>query len=161
MNRFLLTMAGVALVATNVGWLAERHRHAETRAELADTRATWAAERAATAEAARLAEAEYRAREQANAEALTAIQRKAEDEKADLRRRAAALADSLRNRPDRPDRPASGGDVPASATDPVACTGAELYRADGEFLAREFERAERLRIEVAECRAAYDAQVTQ
>lgn len=149
MSRFLLAMAGIALVGANLGWLAERHLHAETRA-------AWATERAESAEAAQVAESEYRAREQANTESLNAIQRKAEHEKADLRRRAAALADGLRNRPQ---RPASGGDVPASAADPVACTGAQLYRPDAGFLVGESARADQLRADLAACQAAYDAAV--
>jgi hypothetical protein len=142
-------MAGIALVATNVGWLGERHRHAETRA-------AWAAEQTAAAQAARDAEAEYRAREKTNADTLTAITKKAEDEKAVLRRRAAALADSLRNRPD---PPAGGGDVPTVAAGDLGCTGAGLYRPHAGFLVGEAARANQLRAELAECRAKYDAAV--
>ena len=60
----------------------------------------------------------------------------------------------LRNRPDRP----GGADMPAAAgSEPVAgCTGAELYRADGEFLTRLAARADRQRIELGACQAAYD-----
>jgi hypothetical protein len=68
----------------------------------------------------------------------------------------AALA-SLRNRPTRP-APAPAG-VPAPASPAAAasgCTGAELYRPDGEFLAGETARAEILRAEVRACRAAYE-----
>jgi len=142
-----LALAG--LVAC-FGWHAERTSHAETRA-------AWAAEQAAAAQAARDAEAEYRAREKASADTLTAIARKAEDEKAVLRRRAAALADSLRNRPD---PPAGGGDVPTGATGDLGCTGAGLYRPHAGFLVGEAARANQLRAQLAECRAKYDAAVT-
>jgi hypothetical protein len=40
MSRIIYVLAGIVIVSTNVGWMAERHRHAETRA-------AWAAERAA------------------------------------------------------------------------------------------------------------------
>lgn len=58
---------------------------------------------------------------------------------------AAALVE-LRNRPSRSDPPSTT----QIANDPVrgaACTGAELYREDGEFLKREAARAESVLIE--------------
>ena len=67
--------------------------------------------------------------------------------------RAAALADSLRKRPDRPTETSA---VPGNTeTGPAAsgCTGAQLYRPDGEFLIREFRRAEELRLSLKECLA--------
>jgi hypothetical protein len=69
----------------------------------------------------------------------------------------ADLVDSLRDRPDRP----SDGGVPGAATagtGPTAgCTGAQLYRPDGEFLAREAARADELRAALGVCAAAYNA----
>lgn len=47
MSRIIYVLAGIVIVSTNVGWMAERHRHAETRAAWASERA--AAERAALA----------------------------------------------------------------------------------------------------------------
>jgi hypothetical protein len=118
---------------------------------------TETAQAAATrAEQARAAEAAHRQRERTAAETLAAAQQKAEHEKNDLQRRVSALANSLRNRPE---RPATGGDVPTGAADGVACTGAQLYRADGAFLVRESARADQLRIDLAACQAAYDAAV--
>lgn len=72
----------------------------------------------------------------------------------------ADLSDAIGRLRDRPERP-SGGNLPTTTgTGPVAgCTGAELYRADGEFLARLAARAERQRIELGECQAAYDQAV--
>ena len=66
-----------------------------------------------------------------------------------------ALAERLRQRPA---RPAGGAGLPAPAsTGPAAggCNGAQLYREDGEFLAREAARADTLRIELGACHAAY------
>lgn len=74
----------------------------------------------------------------------------------DLGRTQRALADSLRQRPA---RPASGAGLPAPAgARPAAggCNGAQLYREDGEFLAREAARADTLRIELGACHAAYE-----
>jgi len=110
---------------------------------------------AARTEAARLAEASHRARERAAADTIANITQEAENEKAALRRRAAALADSLRNRHDRP----AGSDVPTGPADPMACTGAGHYRSDAEFLVGEAARADQLRADLATCQAAYDAAV--
>lgn len=66
------------------------------------------------------------------------------------------LLDQLRKRPQRP----SDTRVPqASSVEPSGpgCSGSELYREDGEFLAREAARAEKLRLGLIECRGAYQA----
>lgn len=110
---------------------------------------------ATRAEQALAAEADHRQRERTAAETLAATKQKAEHEKNDLQRRVSALAHSLRNRPERP----AGGAVPTGASDGVACTGAQLYRADGAFLVGESARADQLRIDLAACQAAYDAAV--
>ena len=84
----------------------------------------------------------------------------ARKEKADaldqLDRTSRALAERMRQRPE---RPAGGARLPAPASaGPVAsgCTGAELYRSDGEFLVRESARADAIRIELQACYAAYE-----
>lgn len=73
----------------------------------------------------------------------------------DLDRVRAELLDSLRNRPQ---RPASGAHLPTPASPGGAtsgCTGAQLYRADGEFLAGESARAEAVRVSLLACYAQY------
>lgn len=134
------------LVATNctTGMQLERERRAH-----ATTRADHAAAALAATENARL-------RERSAAATLSNVIQKAADETVHLQRRVVALTHSLRNRPE---RPAASGDVPAGAAHPVACTGAGLYRSDSEFLVREAARADQLRIDLATCRAAYDAAV--
>lgn len=155
MSRLLLTVAGIALAATNVGWLAERNRHADTRTELAETRATLADERAANIEAQRLALVALRAREKTHSEAVQAITQRSAREKnriaADLR----SQLDSLRNRPDR-----SPDTVPSGASGQVGCTGADLARPDAEFLVRYDSLVAELENAVRECRARYDTAVT-
>jgi hypothetical protein len=116
--------------------------------ELAETRETYA-------EAARLAEASNRAAERIHTAELTAITERTADENRALADSVARLSRSLQDRPPRP----SGGAVPTGAADPVACTGAELYRPDGEFLAREAARADGIRLQLAACQAAYDSAV--
>ena len=120
----------------------------KTKLELSETREAYA-------EAARVAEAGNRAAERTHAEEIATIQQKADHEKTALFADVARLADSLRKRPERP----ASGAMPSGAADPVGCTGAQLYRADGEFLAGETARAENLRLQLAACQAAYDSAV--
>ena len=65
---------------------------------------------------------------------------------------AVALA-GLQNRPARPD----AGSVPGDAAAGAGCTGAGLFRTDAEFLTRESARADKLRIELAQCQTQYNA----
>jgi hypothetical protein len=145
-----LTISGASNVATWAKLSAERKAHQSFRLKTAEADTL-------RSETARIAEAGHRAKERTQAETLQAITQKATDEKnrlaADLQR----ALDGLRNRPERP--AAAGGAVPPGAADPVACTGAQLYRPDGEFLARESARADGLRLQLAACQAAYDAAV--
>ena len=67
-------------------------------------------------------------------------------------------ADLLERLRKRPARPASGAVLPEVANaggTASGCTGAQLYREDGEFLARESARAEAVRISLLACYAAY------
>jgi len=72
---------------------------------------------------------------------------------ATLNRSLVAAVAGLSNRPARPDAGSVPGDP--SVGSGAGCTGAQLYRPDGEFLARESARAERLRIELQQCQAQY------
>jgi hypothetical protein len=127
------------------------------RSDLAGLRADVAEREGARAELARLVQLGVRAAQSNHEAALAAINRKASDENnrlaADVRR----LAGSLQQRPERPGSP--GGAVPTAGTGAVGCTGSALYRADGAFLVGEAARADGLRIQLAECRARYDAGV--
>ncbi len=68
---------------------------------------------------------------------------------------AARAVAGLSNRPSRD----SSGNVPrdpaTGAT--TGATGADLLRQDGEFLVRESARADKLRLQLAQCQAAYNA----
>lgn len=73
-----------------------------------------------------------------------------------LRSDHAAALDRLRNRPE---RPASSANLPAPASDgtPAAgCTGAQLYRQDGQVFRGESLRAETIRLELRACYEQYD-----
>lgn len=64
------------------------------------------------------------------------------------------LSDSLRQRPDRP----SQSDLPGNPADGAGVTGAtglQLYRRDGEFLARFAGDTTRLQLELKKCYAQY------
>lgn len=124
-------------------------------------RAEWNAERALIADAQSKQRAEALARErtlQANADRL---RKEVTHEKTRLAAVQRELADSLHDRADRP----SDGSVPTPAGDrdgPAGCTGGELYRADAQFLVREAVRADTIRLQLAQCQAAYsEARVDQ
>lgn len=59
----------------------------------------------------------------------------------------------LSNRPSRGD----AGGVPGNPATGAGCTGAGLFKQDSEFLAREAARADKLRIDLQACQAAYNA----
>lgn len=71
-----------------------------------------------------------------------------------------ALAERLRQRPDRPADGARGaGHLPSDSTSADAaagCTGAQLYRSDATFLAGEAARADTIRAALSACHAHLD-----
>lgn len=73
-----------------------------------------------------------------------------------LKRRVGDLADELLKRPQRPTQPATHAALGAGHQEADAqlhCTGAQLYREDGNFLAGEVAAAETLRAELKQCEA--------
>ena len=72
-----------------------------------------------------------------------------------LNRNNAALLVELSKRPSRD----GSGNLPRDPVTGAAtgATGANLYRQDGEFLAREASRADKLRIDLIECQRRYNA----
>ena len=154
MKGVLVWAAATALACAAVAALAYRIGHTSGAAGVT---AEWMAERAETARATSKAL-------ERRIEAETKLQETIDADRKTYRARLAAvaadrdrLADSLRHRPE---RPASGADVPGAASagsGPTACTGAELYRDDAEVLVRIAADADRLRAAVGHCQAAYDA----
>lgn len=69
------------------------------------------------------------------------------------------LSDRLRKRPQRPQSTSgSPGVIDIARTEPaLGCTGAQLYREDGLVLAGEAQRADRIRINLVQCQAAYES----
>ena len=123
----------------------------------AEVQAEWAKEKAEQyAEYAKGHEA-ARAREQEMQAAADKLRREKDAQIRDINARATALANSLRDRQDRPTAQSSAVSG-TTAVGPTAagCTGKELYRPDGEFLAREAARADELRILLKQCRDQYE-----
>lgn len=99
------------------------------------------------------AEADARATEQRQQEAANAIARRHAVEINTVRRNLDLALDSLRDRPNRP-----AGYLPETArADCEGGTGAKLFRADAEFLAREAARADEQRAGLDACYRHVDA----
>ena len=124
-----------AAIAMSIGY------HEGTKA----IQAKWDAEKAALVTSQRTKEAEL----QANMDKLRTEKNR---ETAKLQRAVAALTDSLRDRPDRPADPAS-----SAGASSAGCTGAELYKPDGNFLVGEAARADQIRLALKSCQDAYQA----
>ena len=73
-----------------------------------------------------------------------------------LNARVASLTRSLQERPSRPESSGVPDNSRIEET-PKGATGAQLYRQDGEFLAREAARAELIKEELLGCYKSYDA----
>ena len=117
----------------------------------------WDKEKAAQYAAYAAGQAAAREKEQAMQANADQLRQEKDREIRNINARATALANSLR---DRSERPTVTDQVPDTATaGPVAsgCTGSGLYRPDGEFLAGEAARANTLRELLKECRANYEA----
>lgn len=115
--------------------------------------AEWDAEHAQVMATALAVTQANRAKEQA-LQAKTDILRKAKN--AEIAKLGTDLAGALDGLRDRPARSGAGG-VPGDTSAGAGCTGATLWRDDGEFLTRESARADRLRIDLGQCQQAYQA----
>lgn len=121
-----------------------------------EVQARWDAE---TIQEQRDREAESLARTVAERELQDAADKRVQEKENEISRLNANLdrvLDQLRKRPQRP----QGNPVPPVAnteSGQSGCAGSELYREDGQFLAREAARAEELRLGLLECRGAYQA----
>jgi hypothetical protein len=118
----------------------------------------WDKERADQEAAYAQAQAEARVKEQELQSNADAIRQEKDREIRNLNARTVALTNSLRDRSERPTTEASP--LPSTTTNgstPTGCTGKELYRPDGEFLAREAARADELRFLLKQCRDQYEA----
>lgn len=148
-----LVVAAVMLAA--LGWKLYVQGRSTGRAEVQQA---WDKQRAEQVAQHAKEQAEARERERAlQAQADTTREEKAREIDRLNRSHAAALV-SLRQRPERPAAPVGAVPTPAGDRDAGAgCTGRELYRPDAEFLLGEALRADRIRLQLAACQAAYNA----
>lgn len=147
----IVSIAAAVLVAVSMfgtGYLIG-HGHGSDKVQNA-----WDKSRAKDAE--EMARQQSRARESERQLQLRADQKLKEKDReiAAVARRAAALADSLR---DRPEARLAPDDMPQVAGAAAGCTGAGLARGDAEFLVRLAQDAARLQLAYDQCRAGYQA----
>jgi hypothetical protein len=139
-SPLLMLAVVIAFVLNGFYWHANGSNAADTR---------WTAriqkERADSLQAARLKEKQLQ-------EAYDAAAKKQAARLAGVQRTLDTALDSLRDRPERP-----AGVSEAARSDCAGGTGAELSRADAEFLAREAARADGLRAGLEACYFAVDA----
>ena len=88
-------------------------------------------------------------------ESFDKIQKDKDAKIKNLNARVASLTRSLQERPNRPDSSGISNDSRVEETKQGA-TGAQLYREDGIFLAREASRAELIKEELQTCYKSYD-----
>ena len=95
-----------------------------------------------------------REKEQALQQGANHLREEKDREIRNINARATALANSLRNRPE---RPAEGSAVSGAAgVGQSSCTGKELYREDGAILVGIAREADELRIALKQCYAQYE-----
>lgn len=153
----------VILFATSLALTAWQAHSKGRQSGKAEVRALWTAERLAITTAQAKESMKAREKEQALQEQLAKQRKVHQNEVHRLVREHTTLVDSLRQRAQRPDSAAGvPQDSTAGAEPATGCTGAQLYRQDGEFLAREAARADQLRLALQACiadRAAIEHQL--
>ena len=97
---------------------------------------------------------EARLREQEMQSAADKLRREKDAQIRDINARATALANSLR---DRPERPSKDGPMSGTTRSCAGASGAELARRDGEFLAGYSADAARLQAALDQCVKQYNA----
>jgi len=153
MNPYFLLGSLVAVIAAAGAGYFQGSEHGQAKVQN-----LWDKEKAAQYAEYAKAQEEARKKEQelqANADQL---RQEKDREIRNLNARTTALTNSLRDRSERPTTQASA--MPSTTTNgstATGCTGKELYRPDGEFLAREAARADELRFLLKQCRDQYEA----
>jgi hypothetical protein len=127
-------------------------------AGMAKVQQQWDNDKAVQYEAYAQAQEAARVKEQSLQAQADRLREEKDNEIRNLNARAAALTNSLRDRPSRTATIAST--VPSStglSCPALTCTGAELSREDGEFLAGEAARADELRAALKQCYKQYES----
>jgi hypothetical protein len=152
MNPWFLLGAALAVAAAGAGGLYKGHELG-----MAEVQQAWDKEKAEQYAAYAAAQDVARQKEQALQAGADQLRQEKDREIRNLNARAAALTNSLRDRPSRPAPEASP--VPSTASAgcaPTSCTGAGLSREDAQFLAGEATRADELRAALRQCHAQYE-----
>ena len=124
---------------------------------VAATEAKYAERDRKTLEALNLAERAARSKEQALTDQIAKSKQDEANAQAALSAARGRIADLLRQRPARPASVPGATATPAAGETVAGCTGRQLYRDDGEFLKRESERADTIRLALKQCYTQYDA----
>jgi hypothetical protein len=149
MNPYMILMAVLAVgIATAGGYFkGEKDGSAAVYAE-------WDAERLKQQEAHNKALQEAIERQQRLQMGADKLRQEKDRETRDLVARNTALANSLRNRPERPTQTSTVSNP--SGTGSSACTARELYREDSEVVVRIAREADEVRVALKQCYAQYD-----
>lgn len=115
--------------------------------------AQWNAEKADQQRQLAETTAAYRSREQQLAQQVADITEEKNHAVNDLEQRVAVLSDRVRQFAERP----AVSTTTKTATDGKNRCGAVIYRPDAEFLAKEAERADKLRLSLLACQQQYEA----
>ena len=150
MNPYFLAGAVIAVVVAGGAGYVKGTSHGKMVVQ-----AEWDAERIKQQEAHAKALRESIEKQQALQADADQIRQEKDRETRELAARNTVLANSLRNRPERPTAPSGTVPSPASAG-PSGCTGKELYRSDSEFLVGLAREADDLRIALKQCYAQYE-----
>lgn len=146
-----------ALAAAMATTCVHTHQRDSARASLSSLQAAVKADAIERTELARRAEADRRERMGVFEAALAAINLKEANEKQALAADVSRLRGELRQRPQ---RTAGAGAVSGGSGSAVGgCTGAGLYREDGDFLVGEAAAAKTLARQLASCRSKYNEAV--
>jgi alkanesulfonate monooxygenase SsuD/methylene tetrahydromethanopterin reductase-like flavin-dependent oxidoreductase (luciferase family) len=120
----------------------------------AEVQQAWDKEKAEQYAAYAKGQEEARQREQEMQAAADKLRREKDAQIKDINARATALANSLR---DRPERPAKDGAMSGAPRSCAGASGAELAKGDGEFLAGYSADAARLQAALDQCVKQYNA----
>lgn len=160
-TRLWLSLAAAIAVGVLLGFVRSHYIDMGDEQGSSRVQAQWNADRLETAKASlrnmemhtrasmELQEVAERLRRERNASILSA----------DLER--AELLARLRDRPERPTTGVGGVPFGPGTGQPTGCTGAELYRGDGEFLARLSADAKIAAADARYCRAQYNSLKTK
>jgi hypothetical protein len=153
MNPWLIVGFVLAIAGSFVGGY-----YKGNSAGMAKVQQQWDNEKAVQYEAYAQAQEAARAKEQNLQIQADRLREEKDNEIRNLNARATALSNSLRDRPSRTATVASTVSSSTGLSCPtLTCTGAELSREDGEFLAGEAARADEARTLLKQCYDQYNA----